>query len=63
MKQHTHKESRECCCDFQGLEPDEQCPLHGHPWPPRCEKCGQLMKRKATLFGDVNYADETTHSR
>ncbi len=25
-------------------EPSEDCPVHGYPWPPRCETCGQYMK-------------------
>jgi len=32
-----------CSCSSVGLEPDDDCPMHGHPWPPRCEVCGRFM--------------------
>ena len=44
MLKHEHQESSTCCCYLLADEPNEQCPLHGHPWPPRCEVCGQMMK-------------------
>jgi hypothetical protein len=29
------------------LEPHEDCPIHSlGEWPPRCEICGQFIKRK-----------------
>lgn len=39
---HEHREPRSCCCSIQALEPHEDCPVHGHPWPPRCV-CGKFM--------------------
>lgn len=44
---HTHSESRTCCCYLLAVEPDEDCPIHGHPWPPRCAECGQFLPSKA----------------
>lgn len=44
MTNHICSESKYCCCSVQALEPDDQCPLHGHPWPPRCEACGRYTK-------------------
>ena len=41
---HTCEESRTCRCYMLASEPDEDCPVHGNPWPPRCEKCGRFMK-------------------
>ena len=40
---HTCKESNSCCCSLAALEPDEDCPVHGWPWPPRCETCGRFL--------------------
>ena len=40
---HTHQESNLCRCYLLALEPHEQCPVHGRPWPPRCGICGQMM--------------------
>jgi hypothetical protein len=41
---HKCQEGRSCCCSITALEPDDDCPLHGYPWPPRCEICGRFMK-------------------
>ena len=46
---HICQEDRDCCCSMQSLEPDEDCPKHGWPWPPRCGICGRFMKRKPVL--------------
>lgn len=43
-KQHVCGESRTCTCYILGTEPDEDCPMHGHPFPPRCGECGKFMK-------------------
>jgi hypothetical protein len=40
---HECKESRVCCCYQLADEPDEDCPQHGHPWPPRCGECGRFL--------------------
>jgi hypothetical protein len=32
-----------CMCDSGKLEPSEDCPIHGNPFPPQCAKCGQFM--------------------
>lgn len=46
MKPHVCQESKTCCCSVVGIEPDEECPMHGAgPWPPRCDICGRFMKR------------------
>ena len=56
MKQHEHKRPAMCSCDIQGLEPDEECPVHGYgEFPPRCEMCGQFMK----WVGSVPVPDAT----
>lgn len=43
-KKHKCQEQNWCSCSSTALEPDDNCPLHGYPWPPRCEICGQFMK-------------------
>lgn len=43
MKDHIHTQDGPCCCWPLALEPHEQCLVHGHPWPPRCTECGQMM--------------------
>ncbi len=41
---HVCQRPRTCSCSSQGLEPNEDCPIHGAgDWPPRCERCGRLM--------------------
>jgi hypothetical protein len=44
MSAHLHFESRTCACSSQALEPNEDCPIHGHPFPPRCAECGQFVR-------------------
>lgn len=44
MKKHKCKEGESCCCYILGLEPNDNCPIHGDPWPPRCGACGRFMK-------------------
>jgi hypothetical protein len=47
---HVCAESESCCCSLTALEPDEDCPIHGNPWPPTCGACGRFVKRElATL--------------
>lgn len=43
MKDHAHAISYTCLCYQLADEPNEDCPQHGHPWPPRCADCGQFM--------------------
>lgn len=43
MKEHVHREPRGCYCSSTGLEPAEDCPTHGYPWPPKCTECGRFM--------------------
>lgn len=45
-EKHECQASRTCCCSIIALEPNEDCPIHGYPWPPRCEICGRFMKWK-----------------
>ena len=45
---HEHTQSGPCRCYLLALEPNEQCPVHGHPWPPRCTVCGQMMPWQST---------------
>ena len=42
---HVHQESKTCKCSMTALEPNEDCPIHGYPRPPKCEICGQFVKR------------------
>lgn len=44
MRKHKCCLGDYCICNPQGLEPDETCPMHGTPWPPRCVECGRMMK-------------------
>jgi len=46
-KKHKCAEAITCCCYMLALEPDDNCPVHGCPWPPRCQECGRFMKREA----------------
>jgi len=47
---HECHESRTCSCYILGLEPDEDCPIHGGgKWPPRCEVCGKFVSRKQQM--------------
>lgn len=41
---HKCYESIVCTCYILGLDPDEQCPLHGYSYPPRCVECGRFIK-------------------
>ena len=44
MSEHYCRKGTTCTCSVQGLEPDEDCPIHGcGQWPPRCEVCGRFM--------------------
>lgn len=43
MKTHECKESRTCTCYILETEPDEDCPVHGCPYPKRCEICGRFL--------------------
>lgn len=43
---HECKEATGCCCSIGGLEPNDDCPVHGcGEWPPRCQTCGKFIKR------------------
>lgn len=58
MRGHEHRESKTCSCYILGLEPDESCPVHGMgEWPPRCEICGQFVKRKEISTEDLTYEE------
>lgn len=44
-KKHKCRRDDVCCCNSMALEPDENCPVHGHgEWPLRCVDCGRFMK-------------------
>lgn len=44
MNPHECREGRTCTCNIAGLEPNEDCPIHGlGVWPPRCEECGHFL--------------------
>jgi hypothetical protein len=35
---HVCKPATQCICSVTDSGPKEQCPKHGHPWPPRCDR-------------------------
>jgi hypothetical protein len=43
MTTHECHPPRSCCCSIQALEPDEQCPIHGHPTRFPCVECGRFL--------------------
>ncbi len=49
MQEHICREATECTCSPGALEPGDDCPLHGHPWPPRCVICGRFMPWPAEM--------------
>lgn len=56
-KNHLCHASVICICYPLALEPDEQCPVHGHgSWPPRCGRCGRYFKRE---WKEYPYPKET----
>jgi hypothetical protein len=41
---HICQRPKTCRCSVTALEPNEDCPIHGHgEWPLRCEVCGKFM--------------------
>lgn len=50
MSEHVHicTESTLCRCYALADEPSQKCPVHGYPWPPRCD-CGRFVKRPLTF--------------
>lgn len=50
---HGCKEDMTCICYTLALEPDDRCPMHGYPWPPRC-RCGRFVKRKEAIYEPTN---------
>jgi len=43
MIEHECIEQTYCSCSLTALEPSEDCPFHGNPWPPRCMYCGRFL--------------------
>lgn len=43
MTLHQCCKSTVCRCYLLALEPNEQCPVHGWPYPPRCGDCGRFL--------------------
>jgi hypothetical protein len=41
---HDCAEGTGCICSTSALEPEQDCPVHGYPFPPRCHICGRFMK-------------------
>jgi hypothetical protein len=58
MRPHHCKRDRTCSCTLTSLEPDEECPVHGTPWPPRCGTCGRFLTWNHMEF-DMEYDPET----
>lgn len=46
MKICNHQQNRNCICSISALEPHDNCPIHGYPWPPRCCLCNQFLSWK-----------------
>jgi hypothetical protein len=55
MANHICKEADYCICSSVALEPDERCPIHGIPWPPKCGECGKFMKWPGTKMTEEFY--------
>jgi hypothetical protein len=50
--QHVCKRDRTCRCSVIGLEPDDNCPIHGcGEWPPRCGECGRYITTADVVIG------------
>jgi hypothetical protein len=46
MAEHICAQKKYCICSIGALEPDDNCPLHGHANnPPKCDTCGRFIKR------------------
>jgi hypothetical protein len=42
---HVCHEGKTCSCYLLALEPNEDCPVHGHgEYPPHCCVCGRFLK-------------------
>lgn len=46
MEAHECREGQTCICNVSALEPNEDCPIHGYPYPNKCEICGRFIKTK-----------------
>ena len=55
MRTHECKTICTCCCSITASEPNEKCPMHGHPWPPRCEICGRFMKWESAASAPLGH--------
>ena len=51
---HKCQEGITCRCSSTACEPNDDCPLHGYPWPPRCGDCGRFMKHPKTNFSAMS---------
>jgi hypothetical protein len=46
MKKHKCEPDYYCCCNTIGLEPDEDCPIHGFGhYIPHCIMCGRFISK------------------
>ena len=52
MKICIHKAPDYCMCNLSGDTPNENCPIHGVLWPPKCMYCGQFMTWKQRKEND-----------
>ena len=53
-KKHKCQEGITCRCSSTACEPNDDCPLHGYPFPPRCEICGRYMKWPKSMKGKID---------
>lgn len=44
QKDHECHVGTSCICSCGGIEPDQDCPLHGYPHPYKCCICGRFFK-------------------
>jgi hypothetical protein len=53
MREHVCEEATGCICYGYRLEPDEDCPTHGYPYPYRCGTCGRFFKKQKTKREEI----------
>jgi CO dehydrogenase/acetyl-CoA synthase beta subunit len=71
IRHHDCHEDYSCSCSAQGVEPNEDCCMHGSgPWPPRCCLCGRFLphdireqrRKENQPWNDVSEVNESDPS-
>ncbi len=58
MNAHVCKIAHYCMCSVVGLEPSQDCPIHGEgQWPPQCITCGRFMKAETRETEQAGYQE------